>query len=140
MVTSVRMGRTVRLNTLRSMPRYPGASRRRMKRGGNTMLALRSVATGQGGRVVIRMSRPTKSLRLNASVMINRYCVQILIPCRDIDVKLGPALALNLDEPVTTETAIDARGQLRTFHGGNRGSNPRGDCARLSLGKGSPMS
>jgi hypothetical protein len=74
------------------------------------------------------MSRPTKSLRLNASVMINRYCVQILIPCRDIDVKLGPALALNLDEPVTTETAMDARGQLRTFHGGNRGSNPRGDA------------
>jgi len=42
------------------------------------------------GRVVIRMSRKTKSLRLNALVMINRYRVQILIPCRDIDVKLGP--------------------------------------------------
>ena len=91
-----------------------------MKRGGITMLTL---ILG-GMRVVIRMGRPTKSPRLNALTTASQYRVQILIALRYIDVKL----TLKLDEPVTSETSIDTTRQFRSFHGGNRGSNPRGDA------------
>src|ERR1700741_5032336 len=92
MVTSVRVGRTVRLNTLRSMPRYAGASRRRTKRGGIMMLICTRWQPDKGTRVVIRMSRPTKSPRLNALTTANRYRVRVLIPLHDIDVKLHSVL------------------------------------------------
>jgi len=75
------------------------------------------------------MGRPPESPRLNALTIANRYRVQILIALRDIDVKL----TLKLDEPVTSETSIDTGRQFRSFHGGNRGSNPRGDANEITL-------